>query len=180
MKTLTLLRHAKSGWDAPGLRDFDRPLNAKGQRAARMIGEHLRQQQVSFDRIAASPAVRVIETLEHFYAGYGQRLTPIWERSIYLAAVETLLDLIQETPDACERLLLVGHNPSFEDLVLGLVPDGGEDHVRDDIEDKFPTGSVAEIAFEVERWRDVVEGKGRLVRFVRPRDLDPALGPDQE
>ena len=178
MKTLTLFRHAKSGWDAPGLRDFDRPLNAKGQRAARVVGEHARAEGLVFDRVAASPAARVTETLEHFYAGYGQRLNPVWERPIYLAAVETLLDLVQDTPDASERLLLAGHNPALEDLVLGLVPDCG-DHARDDIEDKFPTGSIAEIAFDVERWADVAEGKGRLVRFVRPRDLDPALGPDE-
>ncbi len=178
MKTLTLFRHAKSGWDAPGLRDFDRPLNAKGQRAARVIGAHLRQERIGFDRVAASPAVRVIETLEHFYDGYGQRLTPIWERSIYLAAVETLLDLIQETPDSCARLLMVGHNPAFEELAFGLLADAGDDPARDELEDKFPTGSIAEIAFAVDRWNDVAQGKGRLVRFVRPRDLDPALGPD--
>jgi hypothetical protein len=71
MKTLILLRHAKSGWDDPGLRDFDRPLNAKGQRAAALVGRNLRAMGLSFDRVLASPAVRVVETIDHAGRGYG-------------------------------------------------------------------------------------------------------------
>ncbi len=177
MKTLTLLRHAKSGWDDPVARDFDRPLNPKGQRAAQAMGRHLRAQGLEFDRVIASPAARVVETLEQVAIGYGSDLAPAWDQRIYLASAATLLDLVHELPDAAATALLVGHNPGLEELVLGLVPGGG---LRGDVETKFPTASLAEMRFDVEHWSDIQPGKGELVRFTRPRDLDPSLGPDRD
>lgn len=178
MKKLTLLRHAKSGWDDPVSRDFDRPLNAKGKRAAARVGQYLRAQDIHFDHVVASPAVRVVETIEHLAEGTGELMAPAWDKRIYLASAVSLLDVVQEADDAHESLLLVGHNPGLEDLVLMLVPDRPEDAARDQVEEKFPTASVAEISFPVERWEDVRPNGGELSRFVRPRDLDPALGPD--
>lgn len=177
MKRLTLLRHAKSGDDGTVARDFDRPLNAKGRRAARAIGRHMRDQHLRFDAVLASPATRVAETLEEVEAGYGGALSPHWERRIYLATTDELLDLVHEASDSADSLLLVGHNPGLEQLVLLLVPHG-VDSARGQIEVKYPTASLAEMTFPVDRWRDVEEGGGDLVRFVRPRDLDPALGPE--
>jgi phosphohistidine phosphatase len=179
MKRLTLLRHAKSGWDDPVARDFDRPLNAKGKRAARTIGHYLRDQRLQFDRIAGSPAVRVVETLEDVAAGLGETIAPAWDKRIYLASGVTLLDVVHDTPNEAESLLLVGHNPGLEDLILMTVPDRAGDEARDQVEEKFPTASIAEIEFDVDRWEDVKPNSGRLVRFVRPRDLDPSLGPDR-
>lgn len=179
MKRLTLFRHAKSGWDEPVTRDFDRPLNAKGRRAAMLMGRHMRDLGLSFDRVLASPAVRVTETLDAMLEGYGRRLTPVWDRRVYLASAAMLLELVQDTPDEAESLLLVGHNPGIEDLVLTLVPDAGAHGPRGEIEEKYPTASVAEIGFARACWADVEPGSGRLIRFVRPRDLDPALGPDR-
>lgn len=178
MKTLTLLRHAKSGWDDPVARDFDRPLNPKGQRAAQTMGQHMRTLGLEFDHVLASPAVRVTETLEAVEAGYGTGLAPAWDKRIYLASSAMLLDLVRELPDALGRVLLVGHNPGLEDLALYLVPDDGGP-LRDDIEAKFPTASLVELQFDVDRWEDVKRGSATLTRFVRPRDLDPTLGPDQ-
>jgi phosphohistidine phosphatase len=177
MKRLTLLRHAKSGDDGTVARDFDRPLNAKGRRAARAIGRHMRDQQLHFDTVLASPATRVAETLEEVEAGYGGTLSPHWERRIYLATTDELLDLVHEAPDSADSLLLVGHNPGLEQLVLRLVPHG-VDGARGQIEVKYPTASLAEMTFAVDHWRDVEEGGGDLIRFVRPRDLDPELGPE--
>jgi phosphohistidine phosphatase len=178
MKRLTLFRHAKSGWDEPVTRDFDRPLNAKGKRAAQTMGRHMREQGLAFDRIVASPAVRVIETLEAMFDGYGKRLTPVWDRRIYLASAATLLEVVQDTPDAVGSLLLVGHNPGLEDLVLALVPDAADDIARVAVEEKYPTASLAQIDFDQAHWDNVGPRDGKLGRFVRPRDLDPALGPD--
>ena len=175
MKRLTLLRHAKAGTDAPGIRDFDRGLNGKGHRAARLVGQSMRANGLEFDRVIASPAVRVVQTLEDVATGTGRALAPEWEKRIYLASAVTLLDVIQETPAGVESLLLAGHNPGLEDLVLMLVPDGAEG--RDAVEQKYPTASVAELAFEGE-WADLKSGAARLTRFTRPRDLDPSLGPE--
>ena len=173
MKRLTLFRHAKSGWDEPVTRDFDRPLNGKGRRAAMLMGRHMREQGLGFDRVVASPAVRVTETIDAMLEGYGRRLSPLWDRRIYLASAAMLLEVVHETPDAIERLLLVGHNPGLEDLALTLVGDCAA------IEEKYPTAALAEIGFEDARWDGIAPRTGDLVRFVRPRDLDPALGPDQ-
>ena len=177
MKRLTLLRHAKSGDDGTVARDFDRPLNAKGRRAARAIGRYMRDQALRFDAVIASPAMRVAETLQEVEAVYGLGLTPMWEKKLYLATPDELLDAVHETPADAESLLLVGHNPGLEQLVLRLVPHGADD-ARSEVEIKYPTASLAEMAFLVERWDQVADGGGDLVRFVRPRDLDPELGPD--
>ncbi len=177
MKRLTLLRHAKSGDDGTVARDFDRPLNGKGRRAARLIGRHMRDQSLRFDSVIASPATRVAETLQEVESGYGGALSPRWERRVYLATPDELLDVVKAAPDSADSILLVGHNPGLEQLVLLLVPEG-DDGVRDQVEIKYPTAALAEMTFPVERWEDVGKGSGDLVRFVRPRDLDPELGPE--
>ncbi|MDO6416613.1 histidine phosphatase family protein [Sphingomonas sp. BIUV-7] len=176
MKKLTLLRHAKSGDDGLVARDIDRRLNAKGRRAARAIGRHLRDTASRFDAVVASPAVRVAETVEEVSAGYGRGLAPIWDRRIYLASASELIDLIRGQPAETGSLLLIGHNPGLEDLVLTLVP--ASDGKRGAVEEKYPTGSLAEIDLDIEDWADLAPATGGLARFVRPRDLDPELGPD--
>jgi phosphohistidine phosphatase len=179
MKTLTLLRHAKSGWDDPVARDFDRPLNGKGRRAAAMIGRHMRSLGLDFDHVVASPAVRVVATLDEIVAGYGRTLAPVWDRRMYLASSATLLDAVHGLPAEADNALLVGHNPGLQDLVLMLVPNT-VDGLRDAVEEKYPTASLAELQFQCNAWDDVTTGGARLTRFVRPRDLDPTLGPDAD
>lgn len=177
MKTLTLLRHAKSDLGPPGCRDFDRTLNLKGERAAAAVGRHWRGVAAGFDAVIASPAARVVTTVEQFGRAFGGLPEPVWDKRAYLASAAGLLDLIHAADDAHDRLLLVGHNSGLEDLVLALVPDSADDRLRGDVEEKFPTASIAELRFPVTHWAEVREGEGTLARFVRPRDLDPALGP---
>jgi phosphohistidine phosphatase len=88
-----------------------------------------------------------------------------------------LLDVVRELPEDAASALIMGHNPGLEELVLLLVPDD-RNPARDDVEIKFPTASLAELRFDADSWERVSPGKGALVRFVRPRDLDPSLGPD--
>jgi len=174
MKTLTLLRHAKSGWDDPVTRDFDRALNPKGARAAETMGRHVRRLGMTFDLVVASPAVRVQETLQHFAIGLGETLAPQWDRRLYLASEATLLDVVRALPDTAESVLVAGHNPGLEELVLLLAQAGS---LRCEVEAKFPTASVA--VLEVgDHWNEASRGTARLCRFIRPRDVDPSLGPD--
>lgn len=176
MKRLSLLRHAKSGWDDPVARDFDRPLNERGRRAARTIGAEMRRLGLGFDAVRASPARRVVETIAEVEAGFGNALAPEYEERLYLASPATLLDVIRSAPDS-ESLLIIGHNPGLEQLVLALTRRGGG--LRSEVEVKYPTATLAEISLPIGRWAEAEEGGGALERFIRPRDLDRALGPDE-
>ena len=176
MKTLTLLRHAKSDWDDTVQRDFDRPLNPRGRRAARTVGREMKRLGLLFDHVIASSAVRVRETLSEVEGAYGA-LSPHFEKRVYLADPDTLLELIRAAPDGAETLLVVGHNPGLEQLVLALSAPGATP-LREEVEVKYPTATLAELRLPVERWADVAEGSAELARFIRPRDLDPSLGPD--
>ena len=177
MKTLTLLRHAKSAWDDPVQRDFDRPLNKRGRRAAQTIGREMRSLGLRFDRVVASPAVRVVETLQDVAEGFGRSLEPEFDRRIYLASIDALLDVIHAASEEAERLLIVGHNPGLERLALLLTRGEG---LRAEIALKYPTATLAEIELPVARWSEVAEGTGTISRFIRPRDLDSELGPDED
>jgi phosphohistidine phosphatase len=180
MKTLTLFRHAKSGWDSPVSRDFDRPINERGVRGARMMGHHLRDAGWGFDYVISSPAVRCTETLDAFWEGYGRILHPNWDRRIYLASGATLLDVVNDLPGDAERVLMCGHNPGIEDLIFMLVPDAKGDALRDTVEEKFPTAAVAELKIDCVNWANACEGSAKFTRLMRPRDLDPSLGPDAD
>lgn len=178
MKTLALFRHAKSDWNDARARDFDRPLNARGRKGAKLMGRHIVRYGQRWDRIIASPAVRSAETIEIASKGSTSLLPINWERRIYLASSATLLDVLREQDDALDAILVVGHNPSLEDLIFDLVPKEGASPLRALVEDKFPTAAFAVIELDVERWADLAEGQGRLVHLTRPRDLDPELGPE--
>jgi phosphohistidine phosphatase len=177
MKSLHLLRHAKSSWDDPVERDFDRPLNGRGHRAARRMGEWLKESGLRFDRVLASPALRIRQTIEGVEAGLGERLRPGFDKRIYMASAASLFDLVRDTPDACSELLLIGHNPGLEDLLL-LASAGDASPLRAEAERKYPTAAFATVQFPVARWAEVTEGGATIARFVRPRDLDPTLGPE--
>ena len=99
-----------------------------------------------------------------------------YDERVYLASLETLLGIVRAADDGCATLLLVGHNPGMERLALAL---SGCGPLHDRVAEKYPTGALAEITFPVESWRDVAESGGTLTRFIRPRDLDSALGIEQ-
>jgi phosphohistidine phosphatase len=175
MIRLSLLRHAKSSWDDPVERDFDRPLNGRGRRAATRIGRALREEGLAFDKVIASPALRVRQTIEGVEEGYGQRLHPAFDKRIYMASSLTLLELAQELGHGAQHMLLVGHNPGLEDLVLTCAEPSP---LRDQAAEKYPTATLATLEWPAESWPAITEGGADLTRFIRPRDLDPSLGPD--
>lgn len=178
MKSLTILRHAKSGWDVQVERDFDRPINARGRRGAELIGQYVKRSGFAVDRIIASPAVRVTETLDLFQPAAGlDALEPHWDRRIYLASAATLIDVIRDMGKDAAHLLISGHNPGLEDLVLELVPAEGGGPLREQVEEKLPTSALVRLELDIADWHDLDVNMARIAAFVRPRDLDPALGP---
>ncbi len=171
MKRLGILRHAKSSWDDPALDDFDRSLNQRGREAATRMGEVFRSLGLSFDLALVSPARRAAETFDRLCKRWGQEITAREEPRIYGASVDGLLDIVGQSGSEIGRLLLVGHNPGLHELAVELTraylsPEAAV------LAAKFPTGSLAEIELPIRNWAEVQGATGRLVRFLRPRDLD--------
>jgi phosphohistidine phosphatase len=112
------------------------------------------------------PARRRLDTIE-----------PHWDRRIYLASAATLIDVIRDTGRDAEHLLISGHNPGLEDLILMLVPESADDELRAKVEEKLPTSALARLELDIDDWHDLDTNSARFVGFIRPRDLDPALAP---
>lgn len=180
LKTLGLFRHAKSDWQDARLRDFDRPLNARGRKGAGLMGLHIKNYGTRWERVIASPAVRVTQTIELAAKAAGNTPPLIWDRRIYLASSPTLMDLLREQEGDPASIIMVGHNPGLEDLIFDLVPDDGSSPLRDIVEEKFPTAAFAVLELDIASWSDLHENCGRLVHLTRPRDLDIGLGPEAE
>ena len=96
----------------------------------------------------------------------------------YLASSASLLDLLRDLEDDPGSVLMVGHNPGLEDLIFELVPDDGSSPLRDIVEEKFPTATFAVLELDIDSWDQIDGNCARLIHLVRPRDLDPALGPE--
>ena len=173
MRSLTLLRHAKSSWDDESLDDFHRPLNDRGRRAAKAMGKHLAAKGAKFDLILASPAQRVVETLEGLAAG-GWEAAPVeFDPAIYHASTGDLMEMVRAAPGKVRRLMLVGHNPVLGVLALQLSGEDGEG-LRAQVAENYPTGALAEIALDIGDWTEAGPGYGRIVEFVVPRSLPEA------
>jgi phosphohistidine phosphatase len=175
VKLLGLLRHAKSGWDDAARRDFDRGLNDRGRRGAALIGRHIGETGIAWDAVIASPAARVKRTLE----ATGLPLSPQFDERAYLADAATLIDLLRNVGDEAGSVLLVGHNPGLHELLVRLVGPDEENDLFARATEKFPTASFAVLELAIDRWADLAPGCGKVVDFARPRDLDPALGPER-
>ncbi len=169
MRTLYVLRHAKSDWGDASLRDFDRPLNGRGRKSAKAMGRELRERGLTPDLVLLSPSARTTETLARVEEGFGASFEKVEESSIYLAETEELVALIRNAPAKSERLMIVGHNPGMHELVL-LLANGPRD-LREEAAAKFPTGAMAEISFDVGDWSDVTPGSGFIRSFLKPREL---------
>jgi phosphohistidine phosphatase len=167
VRRLHLLRHAKSSWDDDALRDRDRPLAPRGRRATKRIASWSRKHDVRPQLVISSSAVRARETLRGVLPGLGE--PEVWiEVALYAASAETLLERVHALPDEAEEAMLVGHNPGLADLLLLLAAPGD---LRERAESKVPTGALATLEADIDRWADLEPGRARLVSFVVPRQL---------
>ena len=171
MKRLAILRHAKSSWDEPQVADFDRPLNERGQKAARRIGRELTKRGATFDMVLASPATRVRETLEAVQKEFEPDAAICFERDIYLADEGTLLEMVRGIPETVQAPLLIGHNPGLQELVLALTRDDSNG-LRKRVEAKLATAALVRIELPAEKWSEVEPGSGIIVELIVPKELD--------
>jgi phosphohistidine phosphatase len=162
MKTLLIMRHAKSSWDNDQLADFDRPLNDRGRRDAPRMGKLLAQLDIAPDLIISSPAKRASETAElaALAASYPGEIR--YTEELYLAEPETYVELARQTDDSVSTLLLVGHNPDVEELVADL-----SGH-----EERMPTAALAVFHLPIDHWEELGLGNEyRLASVWRPKEL---------
>ena len=161
MKRLLILRHAKSSWDDASLRDFDRPLNDRGERDALFMGEVLAERDFKPDLIVSSPAARAKRTAELVRQAAGWEAPLVFDKRIYEASPQELLVVINEIRDEVSTSVFAGHNPGMEGIIRLLTGRTVE----------MPTASVAVIEFEVDRWSAIGPGSGRLIEVMRPKEV---------
>lgn len=164
MSRLFLLRHAKAGWAQPGMRDFDRPLDASGWADAEATGAAMRERRLSPELVLCSSAKRARETLEAVNRHLPTERV-VFSDGLYATDAAGYLELIQRAGDV-ESVLVVGHNPMMEDLGFAL-PGDGDPAARDTIAAGFPTSGLAVIRF-VSSLATAEPGKGYLEDFIVP------------
>lgn len=170
MKTIYLLRHAKSSWKDATLDDFDRPLNKRGRRAAKLVGQFLAKNEIEPAQILCSSSQRTRETLECLQKTIGASIPTRFEKGIYLATAPDLLKRLRGLGDSLSSVMVIGHNPGMERLALMLAATGGNGATR--MADKFPTGALAVLTADVDAWEHLAPEMARLDAFVCPRDLE--------
>jgi phosphohistidine phosphatase len=164
-RTLILIRHAKA---AEAAADIDRPLTRRGIRDAGAIGEWLATSEIVPDRVVVSPARRARQTWEGAAAQLSVCPAPELDRRIYDNEVESLLQIVRETPEEATTVVLVGHNPSFGEFAYQLDDGTGDPQARQELVSGFPTSAVA--AFEMPgAWADTTYHGGVLRAFAAPR-----------
>jgi len=162
MKTLFLLRHAKSDWADHTLPDCDRPLNQRGRRDAPRMGRLLQELGLVPDLIVSSTAVRAMKTARYVakHSGFDGPLHE--EPSLYSERIDAYLRVVRSLDDPTSRALLVGHNPTMQMLIETLAGRL----------ERMPTAALARLDLPLDRWSQVGAGCGRLAGIWRPRDLE--------
>jgi phosphohistidine phosphatase len=174
VKTILLLRHAKSAWNDPRLDDHERPLSRRGEHAAAAMADHLVHKAARPDLILCSTALRTRQTLAPLVKLYDTPAPPIvLEDALYLASEDVLLARLRALADEAVTALLIGHNDGIWRLAEGLAGHGPS-HLQEALGQKFPTGALATLRVRDPHWRDLTWGSAELVAFVRPRDLAAA------
>jgi phosphohistidine phosphatase len=161
MRTLTLVRHAKSSWQDPHLRDRERPLNKRGKRDAPMMGKRIAEAGIRPSLIISSPAVRAWKTARAVAREIGYPLEFLQrEDGLYLASLDRLLDVVAAQDPGFGNLMLFGHNPGLTDFANYLCPG---------LTDNVPTAGVVCVEFDTDDWLLYEKPEIRLVRYDYPK-----------
>jgi len=163
MKTLFLLRHAKSSWKDKALPDFERPLNSRGRKASETISVLLKQETISPDLILSSCALRARETIEIIVRSTRLRSELRFDERIYEASATRLIEVVTQIEKNVRSALIVGHNPGMEELLSALTAQT----------ETMPTTALAKITFKTANWNNLVKG-GTLEWVIRPKEWEKA------
>lgn len=161
MKTIYLLRHAKSSWKDESLSDIERPLNGRGKKAADTMGAFLKREKIQVDLVLSSSAVRARQTTERVLVSANIVTDVRFDERIYEAGVQRLVEIVRQIENGKKNVVLVGHNPGFEELLEWLTG----------TIERMQTGALAKIGLKTSSWNSVSEKSGTLEWIVRPRQL---------
>ena len=161
MKTLFLLRHAKSSWKDESLPDFERPLNRRGKEAADAIGRYLKHEEIVPELVLSSPAVRTRETIERVAKAAKWSVEIRFDQRIYEAGGLRLLEVISQVENDHKTLLLVGHNPGIEELLMLLTGEAA----------RVPTATLMKLELKSSKWATAADKRAKLAWLIKPRDL---------
>jgi phosphohistidine phosphatase len=163
LKTLLLIRHAKSDWNDPSVKDFDRPLNDRGKHDAPMMAERLLEKKLKIDAFIASPAKRARKTAEAFAKAYKKDKDDIlFVDKLYLAEPSAFLDVITDTDKEYDTIAVFSHNPGITDFANTLTPH----QVRTD---NIPTCGVFAVKIDTKKWKDFEDAKKDFLFFDYPK-----------
>jgi phosphohistidine phosphatase len=165
-KRLFVVRHAKSSWDDPGLEDHNRPLAPRGRQAVEALAEHLRTVGISPVQVLCSSARRTRETLDSL----GLSGEALIEPELYSATPRHLIERLQRVPSGVDSVMVVGHNPTMQVLVLRIASADSSPGTLPEVQRKFPTGALATLTLDCD-WSELGPGHARLDSFVRPKQL---------
>jgi phosphohistidine phosphatase len=161
MKTLLIMRHAKSDWDNTRLADHERPLNKRGKQDAPHMGKLLKEEELVPDLIITSTAERALTTAELTALACDFEGELVTTRDFYLADPATYLEVLHDVDDKYQRVMIVGHNPGMEELVADLT--GAAEH--------FTTANIAHVELPIRHWAELNEDTtGKLLRLWRPKE----------
>jgi phosphohistidine phosphatase len=172
LKRLFLLRHAKAQPADGGTEDFDRTLMLSGMQDGAVMARYLRKNDYTVEKIFCSSSARTTQTAELVLHELVADIE--YREALYLAEPAKIVAAVRAAPAGVSSLMVVGHNPGLEEVatLLAREPVRRKERARHEaLEEKFPTCALAILDFDVGRWRDVMQGTGRLVEFVRPKDL---------
>ncbi|KAB2851261.1 MAG: histidine phosphatase family protein [Hyphomicrobiaceae bacterium] len=171
--TLVLLRHAKAKRPDGLTDDVDRPLNKRGRAAASLMGARFARLKLPVDTALCSAAMRTRQTWDRFAEAARLKAKPLYEDALYLAEPEDILDRVHSLPKRIKTALIIGHNPGLHELALELAGKGAVVPMAA-LQERFPTGALAVITFNVKSWPAIEPGSGRLSELLFPRDLENA------
>jgi len=162
MKTLYLIRHAKSGWSEPNTSDFERTLSKKGKKDINTIGSYLALREINPKIILSSCALRAQQTTDLLAKKIGFSGTKYYLEELYLTSLSAIQEIIMVQESSVESMFIVGHNPQLHELANSLT----DEHIS-----KFPTLGVVAIEFDIEKWSEITSTKGKLDFFIFPKQF---------
>ena len=170
MKTLYVLRHAKSGWDDPSLTDHDRPLDLRGERAALVMGRYLAQRRFIPDLVLCSTARRAMDTRTLVMSQWSSQPSVECDRTLYLTGEKGVLQRLARVADTVRAVLVIAHNPDLHELAVALARRGDHEQLAD-LAAKFPTAAFAAIKLPLDHWSGIAGVAGTLINYTVPKQL---------